>query len=137
MNDLFARILPPAMTRFALGLLLLVAGLKKFFGPGPEGFMNWILKEFAATPLPPWSLAPYGFALPFIEVALGLFLIVGLFHRAALVATAGLLLSLGFGKMLLGDHQTVAQIFLYLLIAAWTMKNGEEDQLTLDHLFSG
>ena len=128
--------IPPALTRAALGLLFLVAGLNKFFGPGPDGFMQWILKEFAATPLPAWSLVPYGYTLPFIEVALGLFLLAGLFRRAALIATALLLLSLAFGKMLLADHQTVAQIFLYLFLAAWTLKNEDDDRLSLDHFFA-
>jgi len=119
------------LTRMALGLLFFFAGLNKFMGPGPEGFMNSILDQFSKTFLPPFSLKIYAYLLPFCEVGLGLFLIAGLYRKAVLFLTGLLLLSLGFGQILLGNHDTVASIFLYVFMAGWTL-NQTNDRLTLD-----
>lgn len=131
----FDEAIPPLLLRLAIGMLFLVAGLNKFLGPGPAGFMRMIANQFKATALPKALLEPYGYCLPFLEVALGLFLIAGLYRRAALLATALLLLSLAFGQMLLSEFTVVAQIFLYLFFVAWTIRNSERDLYCLDRFF--
>ncbi len=130
------RTLAPLLTRTALGMLFFFAGLNKFLGPGPRGFMEYIVKEFEKTFLPSWSLMPYAYGLPFAELGLGLFLLAGLYRRIALFTTGLLLLSLGFGQILLGNHATVASIFLYIFLAAWTLAHESDDTFSMDQLIS-
>ncbi len=106
------------LVRLPLGLLFFFAGLNKFLG-GYGNFVRWIVSDMGEkTWLPDAMLYPYGYALPFLELALGALLILGLFTRPALMATGFLLLSLMFGKILAQDHATVATIANYCLIAA-------------------
>lgn len=106
------------LLRLALGMLLFFAGLNKFLGPGPSGVSKWMAGEFSETYLPGFLVAPYAYALPFIEVAVGFLLITGLFTRATLVISGLLLLSLALGKMVLQDHATVSHILNYLFMTA-------------------
>lgn len=127
---------PPLVTRWAIGMLFLVAGLRKFFDPGPAVFMEKIVEQFQETILSQILLRPYGYCLPFIEVALGLFLVVGLYRRTALMLTALLLLSLAFGQLLLGKNDQVGSIFIDLLLTAWALMHSRHDRFHLDHLLS-
>jgi thiosulfate dehydrogenase (quinone) large subunit len=106
------------LLRLGLGMLLFFAGLNKFLGPGPSGVSKWMAGEFSETYLPGFLVAPYAYALPFIEVAVGFLLVIGLFTRATLVVCGFLLLSLALGKMVLQDHDTVSHILNYVLITA-------------------
>ena len=107
------------LLRWALGMLFFFAGLGKFLSQGgASGAARWIVSEFDGTFLPTFLLAPYAFLLPYIEVVLGAVLILGLATRATLFLAGLLLISLAFGKVLLGDFDTVANNLNYVLIAA-------------------
>ncbi len=73
--------------RIALGLYLGFAGIEKLKG----GIGDFYTESFLALK-PDWLIEPiarpYGYAIPFLEMILGLFLIIGLFGRltAALAA---------------------------------------------------
>ncbi len=77
------------LLRLVLGGVLLVAGALKVTNPGASAL------AVRAYQLLPYDLAGYvGFALPIIEILVGLLLIAGLFTRAA--AVIGGLLMLAF-----------------------------------------
>ena len=67
------------------------------------------------TPLAGWMVRPYTLAVPWLELALGLLILVGWKTRWALVGAAALLLSLDLGLMLQGKHDTVKSNTLILL----------------------
>src|SRR5579864_6890432 len=72
--------------RIFLAIVFLVAGLSKVFQPWT--FVNTV----EGYDMLPTSLARlFGLALPWIEVLLGLYLLIGLFTRITAVATAALL----------------------------------------------
>ena len=106
------------LLRLALGMLFFMAGLNKFLGPGPVGVSQWMVSEFSGTFMPGFLVAPYAYVLPFIETAVGLLLIFGLFTRATLAVCGLLLLSLAFGKSVLQDHATVSSILNYVFMTA-------------------
>jgi thiosulfate dehydrogenase [quinone] large subunit len=123
--------LAPALIRWALGLLFLVGGIGKLMNLG--GFVNgYLLPAFEKTVLPGGLVAAYGYALPFVEVLLGVLLILGLCRTCALALTGVTLISLGFGQILLRQHGTVANIYLYVLMTALALWMGEHDRWTLD-----
>ncbi len=89
------------LNRLSLGLYFMIAGVGKFTG----GVGEFVAGPFAAMKpdwLGDWFATPFGYALPFVEVAAAALLIVGLFGRAA----AGLMALLLISFMIVGgiDH---------------------------------
>ncbi len=123
------------LLRLALGVLLFVAAVNKFTGPGPSGFAAWILDEFEATYIPRILVIPYAYTLPYIELLLGVALILGVFTKISLTVSGLLLISLAFGKMVQQDHATVANNLNYVLMAAVALWFAWKDNaLSLDRL---
>lgn len=112
------RRLASALIRWALGFLFLIGGIGKFTG-GVDSFVHgYLVPAFAKTFLPPLLVTAFGYALPFVEVLNGVWLVIGLMRVSALVLTGATLLSLALGQMLLQQNATVANIFIYVLMAA-------------------
>lgn len=128
--------LVPLLLRLALAMLFLTAGLGKFIGPGPTHFMEALARDFQGTFLPLFLVRPFAYMLPFLETALGLFLLAGLYRRTALIGTALLLIALSFGKAILGDFQIVAQNFIFLYGTVWTLLFAENDRYNFDRFFT-
>jgi thiosulfate dehydrogenase [quinone] large subunit len=90
-----------------------------------ENLGQWsanLTADFAkSTPLPEFLLVPYTRAAPWIELGLGLLILVGYRTRWALLGAAAFLVSLDIGLMLSGDADSVKSntlILLALLLAA-------------------
>lgn len=119
-----------ALLRWGLGLRLLVSGVSKIGDLG--GFVNgYLLPVFKETILPGWMVAPYGYALPPVELLLGMLLILGTFRNLSLLVTGLTFLSLAFGQMLLKQHDTVLSILLYLFMTTVLLYLGEHDRWIL------
>lgn len=87
------------LVRVSLGVYLFSAGMHKAFMPGKsigESAQAWMTGYRAKVPsfLPNFIATPYGYAIPWLEMTLGLLLIAGLFFRVTTVATTLLLLSI-------------------------------------------
>jgi len=109
--------LAPALIRWALGIMFFVGGVAKLTALG--GFVNgYLVPVFAKTVLPASLVAAYGYALPFVETTLGLLLLIGIWRVHTLLLAGVTLISLAFGQILLQQHATVANIFLYVLMTA-------------------
>ncbi len=78
--------------RVSLGLFFLLAGVGKLRMGVDEFYQNFFLKL-----KPPWLpdlvAWPYGHALPFVESAVGILLLIGLFGRMIAALMAALLIS--------------------------------------------
>jgi thiosulfate dehydrogenase [quinone] large subunit len=117
-----------------MGVVFFFAGIAKF--PNVGAFVqHGIVEPFAKTWLPKWLLLPYGHALPFIEVGLGLLLFLGIARNAVLFFGGLLCISLTFGQMLLMQPQsfnTLAYAFAFvgLLVLApydrWVLPIGNQ-----------
>ncbi len=119
-----------AFLRWGLGLLFLVGGIGKLFHLA--GFVQgYLLPAFAATFLPAGLVAVYGYALPFVETALGALLLLGLWRQPALLVSGLTFLSLAFGQMLLQKHDVVFQIMVYLAVTGVLLFLGEYDRWTV------
>ena len=106
------------LLRLPIGILFFFAGLNKFID-GYGNFVSWIMKDMTEnTWLPAFVLYPYAHILPFIEVTVGVLLIIGLFTRSTLFITALLLTSLMFGKVLTHDYATSANNANYVFMTA-------------------
>lgn len=65
---------------------------------------EWFVKT---SPLPAFAVAPYTYAIPYIELVLGLLILAGYQTRWALLAAAAYLVSLDIGLMLQLKHDVV------------------------------
>ena len=121
------------LLRLAIGLVFLTAGIAKF-RMGVGAFAQGVMEMFKATALPGWMVAPYAYALPFLEVSLGFLLLVGLFTRYTFFFTAALTISLMWGMLLLGKGDVVAQNSIFVLLAILGLRWSNENMLSLDCL---
>lgn len=104
--------------RLGFGVLFLFLGLGKFLA----GYGAWVERSGAAfekTWLPAVLSGAFLHVLPFLEVALGALLLLGLFARVALVVAGFLLVALTFGVILRGDAGDA--IRNVILIGAWAV----------------
>src|SRR6204780_844366 len=107
-----------ALLRVTLGINIFMDGTSRLMG-GIGNFVSGMIKMFQNTVLPTAVIVPFGYALPWLEAALGLLMIIGFRTRAALVAGALLMLGLTFGSALRQDWDVAAiQLFYSVLYAA-------------------
>ena len=125
----------PAIIRWAMGTLFLVGGIAKL--GNLTGFVTgYLVPAFAKTILPEGLVAVYGYALPFVEVILGGMLILGFFRNLALFVSGLTLISLAFGQILLQQHATVANIFVYILMVSAALFMSAQDCWTVCRCFA-
>src|SRR5277367_6616197 len=91
-----------ALLRITLGLNIFMHGTSRLLA-GIGNFVSGMIKMFQNTVLPTAVVVPFGYALPWLEVGLGLLIIIGFRTREALVAGALLMLALNFGTALRQD----------------------------------
>jgi thiosulfate dehydrogenase [quinone] large subunit len=75
---------------------------------------EWFVKT---SPLPAIAVAPYTYAIPYIELALGLLILVGFKTRWALFAAAAYLVTLDIGLMFQLKHDVVGTNTVTMLAA--------------------
>ena len=106
-----------ALARWTLGVIFLFAGIGKFMMGVPK-FAGYIVDQFKNTPLPGPFVNVFACTLPFLEVILGVLLLLGLARNAVLFTIGVLLISLTFGQVLLQQPQTMFMNFVYTMITA-------------------
>ena len=113
------------LNRAALGMSFVLAGVGKIQG-GVEEFVDGFFRDTTPPWLPDWFATPYGYALPFVEVAAGALLVLGLFGRIGAGVCALMLLSfliaVGIGHEQLPFHPNV--IFLALAVLLFVAGTG-------------
>jgi thiosulfate dehydrogenase (quinone) large subunit len=120
-----------ALLRFTLGVNLLVHGGQRLL-TGVEAFVAGMLKGFANTPLPAWAVSTFGWTLPFLEAALGLLLVLGLFTRPALVVGSLLMAALMFGMGLRAEWSVVGDQLVYAFVLFALLFLRRHNRLSLD-----
>jgi len=121
-----------ALLRSTLGIVFLVAGTGKFM-MGIGAFVAKMQEPFAGK-LPSALVVAFGYALPFLEVAIGLMLVAGLFNYFGSVLAGLLMIALLFGKMIEGDAATVAHNLSYSVIIFLLIWFADYNGYSLDRL---
>jgi thiosulfate dehydrogenase [quinone] large subunit len=124
-----------ALLRATLGVIFLFFGIGKFMG-GIGGFAAGMEQRFAGK-LPSALVLPFAYALPFMEVAFGALILLGLFNSIALVASGLLLLALTFGTVMLGEAPTVAHNLQYALVNFVLLWLADYNGYSIDRLRRG
>jgi thiosulfate dehydrogenase (quinone) large subunit len=124
-----------ALLRITLGVVFLFYGIGKFVG-GIGGFAAGMEQRFAGK-LPSILVLPFAYTLPFMEVAFGALILLGLFNSIALVLSGLLLLALIFGTVILGDPPTVAHNLQYALVNFVLLWLADHNGFSVDRLRRG
>jgi thiosulfate dehydrogenase (quinone) large subunit len=103
-----------ALLRVTFGSVFLFSGIAKIV-TGPGAFTAGLEKQFAGK-LPTELLVPFGYTLPFAEVAVGALIVLGLFNIVGLMLSGLLLIALTFGTIVEGNFPTVAHNVQYAFI---------------------
>ncbi|MFP3939731.1 MAG: DoxX family membrane protein [Thermoanaerobaculia bacterium] len=125
------------LARWVVGLIFAMAGFWKVFELTPAAHARrYFLEGYADTWIPLWLLWALGVAIPFVELAAGALLCLGLRVRAAAVALAFVLIVVTYGHLLAQPlFDTTSHIFpRTVLVLVVLVAPPEEDRLSLDAL---
>jgi len=103
-----------AVFRLVTGVNFFMHGVVRF--PKMQGFAEHVVGSFTDTILPSGLVTAYAYAVPVIEVAVGLLLILGLFTQVALIAGGLLMATFVFGMAMLENWQTVGTQMVYAIV---------------------
>jgi thiosulfate dehydrogenase [quinone] large subunit len=111
-----------AILRLTFGVNLCFRGVVRITINGLDGFSAYLTGQFESTWIPLSMVNAFGHVVPFVEVAMGLMLILGLFTRPALVIGGLMMTSLTFGTMFLENFdlawlQLTYAIAFFMLLA--------------------
>jgi len=112
-----------AILRLTFGVNICFRGIVRITVNGLDQFSAGLMKQFEPTWFPPFAIDSFGHVVPWVETAVGLMLILGLFTRPALVIGGLLMTSLTFGTMFLQNFdlawlQLTYAIAFFLLLAS-------------------
>jgi thiosulfate dehydrogenase [quinone] large subunit len=102
------------LVRLPIGMSFLGHGLQRL--PILTKFSNGMMTSFGKSFIPGALVLPFSFGLPFVELLLGILLLLGLFTRFATVLGVITMLALIFGSTSLGQWDGV---FIQLMYSAY------------------
>ena len=105
------------VVRLTMVLILLTAGSSKFFSHG--GFFDYYSQLFQGDlriQLPPALVNLFLGAVPYVEVSLGLSLLVNRYRTSVIYAWFAFMLSLLFGHYILQEWSAVNQMLDYIFL---------------------
>ena len=112
------------LLRLTIGVNFIFHAIPRFV-KGTGGFRDKIVADFAQTPIPSFLIYAFGSVLTYLELIIGLLLIIGLFTRASLVAGTLLMMTLMVGTSFQQKWDVVASQLIYSVIffvLIWTQQ---------------
>ncbi len=101
------------LLRLAVGLSFLGHGLVRL--PKLHEFSQWMLCVFETSVLPRFLVLPFSYFLPVAEFVVGVFVVLGVFTKQALVAGAIVMLTLIFGSCLIEEWNAIPSQLIHTL----------------------
>ncbi|MEX2527276.1 MAG: DoxX family protein [Gemmatimonadota bacterium] len=111
------------LTRIALGWFLLHQGWGKVVQDTTEGLGTFYRGDFFQGRNPAWLpdfiAAPYGYALPWVELIFGVLLTVGLWNRVSAWVSTLIFLSIAVAMLDSGGLLPRHMLMIYVPLGAW------------------
>lgn len=104
------------LLRLGIGISMFGHGLVRL--PKLEGFSKWMTGLFEKSIMPVALVVPFSYILPIAEFVTGLFIIIGLFTRPALLSAAVVMLLLLFGTTLIENWEALPSQLIHLSLLA-------------------
>jgi uncharacterized membrane protein YphA (DoxX/SURF4 family) len=117
--------------RLAIASLFFAAAFGKFSG-GLDGVVGYFQSVFAETWLPMWLVTLHARVIPFIELLIPIWLILGFKLRLAWFVTGLTTVSLAFGMMVARQYDVAADNYLYVLMSVAGLYFSQFDCLSID-----
>ena len=122
-----------SLLRLTLGTDFLFHAYQRWFDPA--NFITGLVRDFARTPLPAWSVGLFAVSTLGWEPFIGILLVLGLWTRVGLVAGGLLIVALVFGTALRAQYTTLSEQLIYaLLIFVLLLFRAHYDRFGLDGL---
>lgn len=119
--------------RIAIFTLFAAAAISKFDG-GISGTIAYFSSIFEGSWLPMVLIKPYAAAVMFIEIALAIWILIGIRLRIAWIATGLFTISLAFGMLVAGEYGTASDNYIYVLICCIGLLLSSYDHIRLGSL---
>ena len=120
-----------ALLRLAVGVNFTLHSFQRWKDIGK--FADGVVRDFANTPLPEWSVRAFAWVIPFWEPAVGVLVVLGLFTRWALAAGAAFVVVLSFGTAMRGEFGALGSQLLYSLVFFALQFTIRHNRFSLDH----
>lgn len=117
--------------RVVLGVNLAMHGVSRLFS-GVGAFAESLVTGFAETPLPAGMVRAFGYALPPIELVIGLAILLGVALRGTLIASGMLMAMLTFGSCLRQDWSAAGSQLVYALVLYVLLLRLHDDRTSID-----
>lgn len=130
------------LARVALGAYVAAAGFRKVQTEFEKGFGTFMRSDGYQGKQPHWIPefigVPYGYAIPWLELILGLLVLIGLFGRVSSFAMTFLLLSIAVAlaydwQLIVPSEMKVHHIVPMIALAFWLGVSGA-GSVSIDHL---
>jgi len=125
-----------ALLRLAFGINMATHGVNRLLS-GVDRFAAKMADDFSTTVLPRFAVLSFGWVLPFVELAIGLLILAGLWMRPALSVGALVMACLMFGTALRGDWNVLGIQLIYALAYYVLLARREDDAFGIDAWRSG
>jgi thiosulfate dehydrogenase [quinone] large subunit len=117
--------------RLTLGINIFMHGLARIVS-GLSPFADGMVKQFASTSMPPTFVHAFATALPWSELFIGLFILIGLWTRTALALGALEIVVLTFGISFTQNWSVAGLQLIYAIVYAILLAFGEYDRWSID-----
>lgn len=121
------------LCRIAIGTSLFGHGLVRM--PILSGFSAWMTGQFEESILPQFVVTPFSYLLPFLELIVGVLLLMGLFTRQALIGGALVMCALVFGSTAIQQWEAIPSQLIHIAFLTFLLSNIDRNNYTLDNLF--
>ncbi|MCZ4223938.1 DoxX family protein [Pedobacter rhodius] len=121
------------LVRLAIGLSFFGHGLVRL--PKLNGFSNWMMGQFSKSLLPDFLVQPFSYALPMLEFASGLMILIGLFTRQGLLLAGLVCLALIFGTTMIENWEALPSQLIHVAFLAMLLVYLPQNSYAVDKLF--
>ncbi|MEQ9216527.1 MAG: DoxX family protein [Cyclobacteriaceae bacterium] len=127
------------MNKFSYLILRLVAGMSMLGHglvriPKLQGFSQWMVGSAEGSMLPEMLVVPFSYALPFIEFAIGVLLVCGLFTRMASLIGGFVMVALIFGTSLMENWSALPSQMIHAAFFAMLIQFLPANGFAVDNL---
>lgn len=122
------------LARLPIGMSMFGHGFERI--PKLQGFAAHVTAQFGKTMLPASLVMLFGQVLPFLELATGILLLLGLFTRFGCILGVLIMLALIFGSSLVEQWENAFTQIIYGAYFALLYHFAVYNKYSIDHLFN-
>ncbi|PLK43223.1 DoxX family protein [Emticicia sp. TH156] len=118
------------LLRLAVGMSMFGHGFVRVFKLAK--FSEWMLGKYENSLLPAALVKPFSYALPIIELVIGVLIIIGLFTRQALLVGGITMVILIFGSCMIEDWGGIPSQMIHTFFFALLLSNLNHNSYAVD-----